>query len=261
MIKGLSNYILDIVDISIVYYIIYRLLLILKGTRAIQIMLGIFLLVFITFLSNIAGLKATFWLLQHFWFAGVFLLIVVFQPEIRNALANLGSDPFGRIIVPREYNFIIEIIKAAKEASAKKIGMLIVLEQDMGLKDFISTGIMINGEVSSQLILSIFSKKSPLHDGAVIISGNRLVASSCQLPLTERRDLSSIFGMRHRAAIGVSEVTDAIAIVVSEERGDVSVARNGQIMVKVDLKELERDLLSLYKSKTQRSLFRRIERV
>lgn len=258
--KGMGNYILHIIDIAIVYYIIYRLLLILKGTRAVQIMGGIFLLALITFLSKIAGLNATFWLLQHFWFAGVFLLIVVFQPEIRNALANLGSDPFGKIILPREYNFIIEIIKALKEASSKRIGMLIVLEQDMGLADFISTGITINGEVSNQLLLSIFSKKSPLHDGAVIISGNRLVAASCQLPLTERRDISSVFGMRHRAAIGITEITDAIAIVVSEERGDISVARNGSIMVKVNLIELEKNLFSIYNSKTQKNLFRRTER-
>lgn len=258
--KGMGNYILHLIDISIVYYIIYRLLLILKGTRAVQIMGGVFLLALITFLSNIAGLNATFWLLQHFWFAGVFLLIVVFQPEIRNALANLGSDPFGKIIVPREYNFIIEIIKALKEASSNKIGMLIVLEQDMGLADFISSGITINGELSSQLLLSIFSKKSPLHDGAVIISGNRLVAASCQLPLTERRDISSVFGMRHRAAIGITEITDAIAIVVSEERGDISVARNGSIMVKVNLIELEKNLFSIYNSKTQKTLFRKVER-
>lgn len=258
--KGMGSYILNVIDIVIVYYIVYRLLLILKGTRAVQIMGGIFLLALITFLSNIAGLKATFWLLQNFWFAGVFLLIVVFQPEIRNALANLGSDPFGKIILPREYNFIIEIIKALKEASQKRIGMLIVLEQDMGLADFISTGVLINGEVSSHLLLSIFSKKSPLHDGAVIISGNRLVAASCQLPLTERRDISSVFGMRHRAAIGITEITDAIAIVVSEERGDISVARNGSIMVKVNLIELEKNLFSIYSSKAQKTLFRRTDR-
>lgn len=258
--KGINNYILNIIDISIVYYIIYRLLLILKGTRAVQIMGGVFLLALITFLSNIAGLNATFWLLEQFWFAGVFLLIVVFQPEIRNALANLGSDPFGRIIVPREYNFIFEITKALKEAASKKIGMLIILEQDMGLADFISTGVMINGEVSSKLLISIFSKKSPLHDGAVIVSGNRLVAASCQLPLTEKKDLSTAFGMRHRAAIGITEITDAIAMVVSEERGEISVARNGNIMIRVDVSELEKDLISLYRAKTQRNLFRKGER-
>lgn len=254
------RYILDIVDISIVYYIVYRILLILKGTRAIQIMGGVFFLALITFLSKIAGLHATFWLLGQFWFAGVFLLIVVFQPEIRNALANLGTEPFGRIIAPREYSFIFEITKAIKEGASKKIGMLIVLEQDMGLADFISSGIMINGEVSSKLLLAIFSKKSPLHDGAVIIANNRLIAASCQLPLTERREFTTAFGMRHRAAIGITEITDAIVIVVSEEKGCVSIARNGNILVNVDPSDIEKDLISLYKSKSQRNLFRKGER-
>ena len=257
MVKGIGSYILDLFDVSIVYYIVYRILLILKGTRSIQIIGGVFFLAVITFLSNVAGLKATFWLLEKFWVAGVFLLIVVFQPEIRNALANLGSHPFGRIIVPRDYNFIFEITKALKDLSSKRIGAIIVLEQDMGLADFISSGVIINGEVSSELLISIFSKKSPLHDGAVIISNQRIIAASCQLPLTERRDISSAFGMRHRAAIGITEITDAIAMVVSEENGYVSLARNGNIMVKVDLSEIEKDLISLYRSKAQRSLFRK----
>ncbi|MGC8867408.1 MAG: diadenylate cyclase CdaA [Elusimicrobiales bacterium] len=258
--KGFENYFVAIVDILIVYYIVYRMLLIIKGTKAVQIVGGVFLLIIITFLSNVANLKATFWLLQQFWLAGVFMLIVVFQPEIRYALANIGSNPFGRVIVPIEYRFIYEIIKAIKTAVSKRMGMLIVLEQDIGLGDYIRTGTYINGEVSSELLLSIFNKKSPLHDGAVIISSTRLISAACQLPLTERRDLASSFGMRHRAAVGITEVSDAIAVVVSEERGDVSVARNGNIMVGVDCDNLERDLISLYRSKLQKSLFRKSKR-
>lgn len=258
--KGFEYYFVNIIDILIVYYIVYRILLIMSGTRSIQIIGGVFLLLLITFLSKLANLNATFWLLQQFWFAGVFVLIVVFQPEIRNALATIGTNPFGRIIIPREYKFINEIINSLKQASLNRTGMLVVLEQDMGLKDYISTGIMINGEVSSELLLSIFNKNSPIHDGAVIISANRLIAAGCQLPLTERRDISSSFGMRHRAGIGITEITDAIALVVSEETGRISVCRNGSIMVNVNLLELEKDLMALYKSKAQRTLFRKNER-
>ncbi len=258
--KGLEGYVITTLDIFIVYYIVYRLLLIIKGTRAVQIIWGVFLLIIITFLSSIANLKATFWLLQQFWFAGVFLLIVVFQPEIRNALANIGSNPFGRIIMPSDYKFIYEIIKAVKIASSRRIGMLIVLEQDMGLADYMATGTYINGEVSTDLLLAIFNKKSPLHDGAVIISSTRLVSARCQLPLSERKDLLSSFGMRHRAGVGITEITDAIVIIVSEERGEISVARNGSIMVGVDPQILEKDLLSLYRTKAEKSLFRKTQR-
>lgn len=258
--RGISYYLLNFIDIAVVYYIVYKILLMLRGTRAIHMISGVFLLLLITVLSKLAGLNATFWLLKQFWVAGIFIMIVVFQPEIRNALASLGSNPFTRIIVPSEYGFIFELSRFLKEAASKNIGALVILEQDMKLGEYIRTGRIINAETSYELLISIFSKNSPLHDGAVIISGNRLVSAKCQLPLTERKDLSTVFGMRHRAAIGISEITDAIAIVVSEERGLVSVARNGHIMVNVNIDELERDLLSLYKSKVQRNLFRRSDR-
>ncbi|MEF3279899.1 MAG: diadenylate cyclase CdaA [Elusimicrobiota bacterium] len=253
-------YIKDIIDILIVYYIIYRLILILKGTKALHMLGGVFLLAIITFLSRFARLDATFWLLQKFWLAGIILLIVVFQPEIRNALANIGSNPFGRIFVPSEYKFIAEIISAVKVAMSEKKGMLIVLEQDMGLREYIESGVIVNSEVSKELLLTIFHHNTPLHDGAVIISSNRLIAAACQLPLTERQDMSPILGMRHRAAIGITEVTDAIAVVVSEETGDMSVARNGVLMRKVKPEEVERDLLNLYKSKIQKTVFRKNNR-
>ncbi len=250
----------EVIDILIVYYIVYRLILILKGTKALQILNGFFLLAIITFLAKFAGLNATFWLLQQFWIAGIFLLIIVFQPEIRNTLANLGTNPFGRIIIPSEYKFLYEIIDAVKIAMNEKKGMLIVLEQDMGLKEYINTGVIVNGEVTKELLLTIFHRNSPLHDGAVIISYNRIIATACQLPLTERNDLSKVLGMRHRAAIGITEVTDAISIVVSEETGNLSVARNGSIMMKINPDDLLKDLLGLYKSKLERSVFRKTNR-
>jgi len=257
--KGLL-YLREILDIFIVYYLVYRLILILKGTKAIQMLWGVFILAVLTFLAKFLGFRATFWVLGNFWIAGIFILIIVFQPEIRNTLANLGTNPFSKVLIPSEYSFITHLIEAIKLASYNKIGMLVVLEQDMGLRDYIETGVVINGEVSKELLLTIFNKNTPLHDGAVIISGNRLIAAACQLPLTENINISKVLGMRHRSAIGITEATDAIAIVVSEESGNISVARNGNLMTKVDPEVIEKELLNIYKSKYQRSVFRKTER-
>ncbi len=254
------DYLVKILDILLVYYIVYRLILIIKGTKAMQVVWGIFILVLITFTAKAARFNATFWLLQKFWFAGVFLLIVVFQQEIRNALANLGTNPLGRVLVPQEFIFIPELISAISEASSSKTGMLIALELDMGLREFIETGTRINGEVSKDLLLTIFKDGTLLHDGGVIISNNRIVAAACQFPLTEQKDLSRIFGMRHRSAIGLSEMTDAIALIVSEETGTVSMARNGKIMQHIDIKELEKALFDIFKGRMQNSLIRRSQR-
>lgn len=250
----------DFIDIAIVYYIIYRLILILKGTKALHILGGVFFLAIITFLSKITELNATFWLLRQFWFAGIFLLIVVFQPEIRNTLANLGSNPFGRVFVPSEYRFITEIMDSVRAAMSMKQGMLIVLEQDMGLREYIESGVRINAEVTKELIMTIFYHNTPLHDGAVIISSNRLIAAACQLPLTERQDISKIFGMRHRSAVGITEITDAISIVVSEETGKLSVARNGNLMMNANPDEVEKELINIFKSKAEKSVFRKYQR-
>ncbi|GAB4028213.1 MAG: diadenylate cyclase CdaA [Elusimicrobiota bacterium] len=254
------DYFIKALDILFVYYIVYRLILIIKGTRAMQVVWGIFILILITFGAKALRFNATFWLLQQFWFAGVFLLIVVFQQEIRNALANLGTNPLGRVFVPQEYIFIPELISALKEGSENKIGMLVALELDMGLREFTESGTKINGEVSKDLLLTIFKDGTPLHDGGVVISNNRIVAAACQFPLTDQKDLSRIFGMRHRSAIGLSEMTDSIILVVSEETGTVSMARNGKIMQHVDFVELEKTLFDIFKGRFERSLMRRSNR-
>lgn len=254
-------YLKEIIDVFIVYYLVYKLILILKGTKAVQILWGFFLLAILTFLAKFLGFRATFWLLGNFWFAGIFILIIVFQPEIRNTLANLGTSPFSKVLLPSEYSFISHLIEAIKVASEKKMGMLVVLEQNMGLGDYIKTGIIINGEVSKELLLTIFYKDTPLHDGAVIISGNRLIAAACQLPLSENINISKILGMRHRSAVGITEESDAIAIVVSEETGNISVARNGNLMVRVEPDIIEKELINIYSSKYQKTVFRRTEKV
>jgi len=214
----------------------------------------------ITSLTKIFNLGATVWLLQQFWLAGIFLLIVVFQPEIRAALANIGSNPLGRMLVSQEYRFIAELIEAINFATEKKIGMLVVLEQDMGLRDITETGVRINGEVSKELLLTIFHPNTHLHDGAVVIANNRLVAAGCILPLTEQTELSKILGMRHRAALGLSEIADAIILTVSEETGLISISRNGKLQQAVEAHDLETMLYKLYRSKTEKTLLRKSER-
>ena len=250
------NYIIHAADILIVAYIFYRLLLLIKGTRAVQIIIGILTLAIITFLSNkILHLTTLSWLLNRFWLAAVVILVVVFQPEIRSALAQLGSHKWGNILLPSELSFINEIIEAIKECSQRQIGALIVLEQDIGLKTYIETGILINSQISKELILSIFNPRSPLHDGAVIVQNTRLIAASCVLPLSHEPIVSEILGTRHRASIGLSEIADAIVIVVSEETGKISVAKKGRLEGKVEPDALRRKLLELYKKRGESVLF------
>ncbi len=254
------QYAKNIIDIFVVYCIVYHLILLIKGTRAMQVIWGVFILAIITAIAKLLNLSATMWMMQQFWLAGIFLLIVVFQPEIRSALANIGANPLGRILMPQEYKFIKEMMSALKTASDDRTGMIIVLEQDMGLKDIMDTGIMISGEVSKELLLTIFFNKTQLHDGAVIISKNRLIAAGCILPLTEQKELSMMLGMRHRAALGLSEICDSIIIVVSEETGQISLARNGKLQQSVDIDKLENMLYTLYRSKSEKTLLRRQSR-
>jgi len=254
------QYVKNLADIAVVYYIVYRLILLLKGTRAMQVVWGVFILAVVMAVAKSLHLSATVWLVGQFWVAGIVLLIVVFQPEIRFALANIGSNPLGRVMMSQEYHFIGEMMEAVRSAAAEKMGMLIVLEQDMALRDIVDTGVRINGEVSKELLLTVFHINTLLHDGAAVIANNRLVAAGCILPLTEQQELSKILGMRHRAALGLSEVADAIIVIVSEETGMLSVARNGKLQQAVDPKDLEAMLYQLYRSKAEKTLLRKAPR-
>lgn len=254
------EYLKNLADIAVVYYIVYRLILLLKGTRAMQVIWGVSILAVVTALAQAFHLAATVWLVGQFWVAGMVLLIVVFQPEIRFALANIGSNPLGRVMVSAEYKFIGEMMEAVRTAMGEKMGMLIVLEQDMALRDIVETGVRVNGEVSKELLLTVFHINTLLHDGAAVIANNRLVAAGCILPLTEQQELSKILGMRHRAALGLSEAADAIIIIVSEETGTLSVARNGKLQQHADPKDLEAMLYQLYRSKAEKTLLRKAPR-
>jgi diadenylate cyclase len=252
-----SNYLVNIIDVLAVAYIFYRMIIMVKGTRAVQIIVGMLLLLLLTFVAQVLGFRTLTWLFEKFWYAAVFVVVVVFQPEIRSALAQLGSHRWGKILVPSELGFVNEVIEAVKEFSDKHIGALVVFEQDTGLRNYIETGTIINAHVSRELINSIFNTKSPLHDGAVIIQNARLIAAGCVLPLSHEPDISKILGTRHRAAVGLSEISDAIVIVISEESGNVSVAKEGRLETGVDIEELRVTLLDNFRARAEAGLTKR----
>lgn len=246
-----GSYLVHLVDILIVTYIFYRLILLIKGTSAFRVTLGIILLFLLTILSrDFIHLRTLAWLLDKFWLAGAVVLIVVFQPELRTALARLGSPHFVHSS-PGETNFIKEIIVALKEFSEQRIGALIVLEQETALGEFIETGTKIDGEVTKELLHSIFYPRSILHDGAVIIRNGHLLAAGCILPVSEEPEIARVLGTRHRAAIGLSKLTDAWVIVVSEETGLISLARKGELIRGITPEELANQLFQLYRTKRE----------
>ena len=243
------NYLVNILDILIVAYITYKLFMLLKGTRAIQVLRGIFILILATFVARALHFQTVSWILKGVWVAGVIAIVIVFQPELRSVLARIGKGPVLKSFFSEKLVFIDEIIKALERLSKKGFGALIVLEQDTGLRNYVESGVIINGEVTADLLCSIFMSRAPIHDGAVIVQNDRLIAAGCVLPLTREPRVSKILGTRHRAAIGITEVSDAWAIVVSEETGDISLARNRKLERKIDIKELHSEITQLYRVK------------
>ncbi|MBQ2219860.1 MAG: diadenylate cyclase CdaA [Elusimicrobia bacterium] len=223
-------YISNILDILILAYIFYRILLVIKGTRTIQVVIGLIVLVAVTIIArDVLHLQTLSWIMGKFWLAAVVILAVVFQSEIRYALAKIGSKLFlfGTKI---KSNFISEIVEAATEMSKIRMGALIVLEKDMGLKNYAETGIKLDAKVTHELLLSIFNTKAPIHDGAVIIKDEKIEAAGCVLPISTEIEVKHL-GTRHRAGIGLSATTDAIVLVVSEETGNISICVDGKIEV------------------------------
>ncbi len=234
----------DILDILIIAFIVYRFLLFFKrGSRAGRIIIGIVILLAGSLLSRTFGLYTMDWLFHNFWSQIVIALIIIFQPEIRKTLAQMGGSPIFGLTSAEEIKSVDEIVKAAVNLASRKIGALIVIEREISLKDYIEIGIPLDAKVSKELLVSIFHPASPMHDGAVIIRGNRVVAAGCFLPLALGAEISKTYGTRHRAGIGLSEETDAVVIIVSEETGQISVAIKGRLETHLDLGTL-RDLLT-----------------
>jgi len=235
-----------VIDLAVLALIIYQLLLLLRGTRSINILLalGALALVYVATGPGLIHLRAVHSILGNLLLYIPLLVIILFQNQIRQALARLGRYPLTAMVHRRaEEDLIEEVTLAAVSLASKRMGALIVIERDMGLRTFSETGITLDARVSYDLLMNIFTRRTPLHDGAVIISEGRIKAASCYLPLTTNPSLSRTFGTRHRAAVGITEESDAIAIVVSEERGVAAIAEDGKISGALDAKGLEAALI------------------
>lgn len=238
----------DIVDIAIVAFVIYKGVSLIRETRAEQLIKGIVILLVVTQLSEWLQLNAINFILRNTMQVGVTALLVVFQPELRRALEHMGRSKFGNLFsfdenIESDITSVIEeIAKAVQILSQNRIGALIVIERDTKIGDIIRTGIILDSAITAELLVNIFVPNTPLHDGAVIIRENKIMAAACFLPLTQNQDLSKELGTRHRAALGISENSDAVTIVVSEETGKISVALAGDLTRNLTIETLKKAL-------------------
>lgn len=246
------RWILDILDIALMSLILYRLLLIVKGTKAAQMLIGLGILLIASIASRYLELFTIDWLVQSFWAQIVIAIIVLFQPEIRRALAHMGEAQFLSFTTAEELKSLEEIVRATVSLSNRKIGALIVIERETSLKDFVEVGTFLDARVSKELLLSIFHPTSPIHDGAVIIKGNRIAAAGCFLPITLSSEVSKALGTRHRAGIGLTEETDAVGIIISEETGGISLVADGKMEIKSDMGALRDALTDIFTVKKGR---------
>ena len=236
----------DAIDIGLVALVVYRILLMFRGTRAVQMLVGLACLVAGSLIARRLELYSTQWILDNFWSFWVIALVVLFQPELRRALARIGE---GRVLASvfaasrvERAQVIEEVVDAVESLTARRIGALIVLERSAGLRQYAELGVPVDALVSADLLVSVFLPYSPLHDGAVFIRGNRLIAAGCFLPLSRNLQIARSLGTRHRAALGISEETDAVAVVVSEESGGVTVTVTGRVEPLRDLGALRERL-------------------
>lgn len=237
----------NIIDIAVVTVVLYQLAMLIKGTRAVQLLKGLAVLLIVSNIAEFFHLSTISWMLSQVWKMLLVALPVVFQPELRRALEQLGRGKFFTrhpITLDAEAfnNLLDEIVRSTQVLSKNRIGALLVIERETGIQEFVETGIKIDGVVSSEFLVNIFIPNTPLHDGAVILRGDRVAAAGCFLPLSENRNIQKELGTRHRAGLGLSEVSDALAIIVSEETGAVSLAIDGELTRFLDDKSL-RELL------------------
>jgi uncharacterized protein (TIGR00159 family) len=235
----------DAIDIGIIAFFIYRIIDLIRGTRAVQMLIGL-VVVFLAFLSSqYFDLYALNWILDNFLGSILLVIVVIFQDDIRRALTQVGTRPFFGAESGLHGQDLEEIVRAAVSLASKRIGALIVLQRDVGLNDFVEVGTRLDARVSKELITSIFQPLSPIHDGALIIHKGRIIAAGCFLPLTTNPHVSKTLGTRHRAGIGLTEETDAVVIVISEEEGAISMVRDGRITRDIDAATLRSTLQRL----------------
>jgi uncharacterized protein (TIGR00159 family) len=245
MFELLTNFrwFLDLLDILLVAFIIYRIMLLIKGTRAVQMLLGLAVILIVYVASQLGGLYTLNWILNNFLSSIILVIVILFQHDIRRALIRVGRNPFFADLSLREETTVIdELCKGCVALSQKRLGALIVIERETGINDFLEVGIELDAKPSSDLILSVFHHASPIHDGAVILQRGRITRAGCFLPLTQDLDVSPRYGTRHRAAIGLTELVDAVVIVVSEETGGISVVVGGKMTRDLEITTLKKVL-------------------
>ncbi|ADU28459.1 diadenylate cyclase CdaA [Evansella cellulosilytica] len=255
---SLLDLLVVVIDILLVAYVIYKLINVIRGTRAVQLLKGITVILVVWFLSRQFGFITLEWIMQQAVVYGLLAIIIIFQPELRRALEQIGRGRFfskGSTAEEEDVKKNIEhIVKAANYMGKRRIGALISIEKETGMNDYVETGITMNAHLTSELLINVFIPNTPLHDGAVIIKNNEIMAAGCYLPLSENPFISKELGTRHRAALGVSEVTDSVTLVVSEETGGISVTKNGELHRNLDEDALrtllENDLLNVDQTKS-----------
>lgn len=256
----------DALDIAIVSYIVYKMIGFIRETRAMQLIRGLVIIIVAFFVSDIFNLYLLNWLLKSLFTMGLFAVVVLFQPELRRALEQVGrknlmnTNSFRNIDKNKAVETVDSLVSAIDDFSATRTGALIAIERETMLNDIIETGVVVDAEISIRLLGNLFYEGSPLHDGGVIIRGARIHAASCVFPLTEKKNIGRNLGTRHRAGVGLSEVCDALIIIVSEETGVVSIAEDGKIRRFVDLKTIEKMLLNMYLP-SERGMYGRVAKL
>lgn len=244
-----------VLEIMIIAFVFYELMVWIKNTRAWSSLKGLVVLLILMLVAKLLGMNTILWIAEKTYSVGVIALVIIFQPELRKALEQLGQNKMFRALASNEYTknksdvfdsaAVDEIASACASMSKAKTGALIVIEKETPLKEFIQTGIIIDGIVSSELLLNIFEHNTPLHDGAVIMQGSRIMSATCYLPLSDDMGISKELGTRHRAALGMSEATDSIIVVVSEETGAISLAHKGRLLRGITTHQLKEKLIEL----------------
>ncbi|MBO0448529.1 diadenylate cyclase CdaA [Enterococcus sp. MJM12] len=254
------NFFVNILDILVVWYIVYKLIQLVRGTKAIQLFKGVAIFIAIRFGAELIGLHTLSWLMDQVITYGVIAAIVIFQPEIRRGLEHLGRSTLFKTTKQEQKEdeqLITSLDKAIQYMSKRKIGALITIERNTGLEEYIETGIALEADITGELLINIFIPNTPLHDGAVIIRNDKIAVSCAYLPLSESMLIPKEFGTRHRAAVGISEVSDAVTVVVSEETGGVSITLNNQLLSELSqeeyLKILHRELIPEEKTETKKN--------
>jgi len=249
---------IDALDIAIVAFLLYQIFVWFKGTAGMQLLKGLLVLFLIYIAAQQLGLRTLNWFMDRFVTVILVVIVIVFQPELRRALERLGRGKIlsrlGISFVPKNSAIVRQVIDAVEKCSDDKIGGLIVLERSTGLNEFLESGVKIDAPVSEELLITILTKGTPLHDGAIIVQGSRILAAGCLLPLSESRFIDRRLGTRHRAAIGMSEQSDALVVVVSEQSGAISVAENGCLNSDLTKEQLEERLFELYKPDDKRKI-------